>query len=89
VELGDVTAALLELPELAEATVVAQHSEGDDGARLVAYVVPTAGQTPTVNALRVALEAKLPSYMVPAQFMSLPALPRNANGKVDNAALPS
>ena len=87
VELGDVTAALLELPELAEAIVVAQHSE--DGARLVAYVVPAAGQAPTVNALRVALEAKLPSYMVPAVFMSLPALPRNANGKVDNAALPS
>jgi acyl carrier protein len=86
VELGDVTAALLELPAVHEATVVAQPR--DDGVRLVAYVVPKPAVAANVTELRTTLEAKLPSYMVPSVFVLLAALPRNANGKVDNAALP-
>jgi amino acid adenylation domain-containing protein len=37
--------------------------------------------------LRRDLARKLPAYMVPAAFAVLPALPLNANGKVDRAAL--
>jgi amino acid adenylation domain-containing protein len=86
VELGAVTAALLELPEVAEATVIAQQSD-DEGSRLVAYVVPAAAWAPNVAELRVALQGKVPSYMLPSVFITLGALPRNPNGKVDTAAL--
>ena len=72
---------------MAEATVVAQDSEAD-GSRLVAYVVPAAECAPNVAELRLALQATVPSYMVPSVFITLGALPRNANGKVDSAALP-
>ncbi len=34
------------------------------------------------------LDGQLPSYMIPAVFIPLEQLPRNANGKLDEAALP-
>jgi amino acid adenylation domain-containing protein len=67
------------------------------GHRLVAYVVgrpapassgPPAPTAPTADELRAYLAAKLPSFMVPWAFVQLPALPRNANGKLDRGALP-
>ena len=39
--------------------------------------------------LRSYLRKHLPEYMIPAQFVFLPALPINANGKVDRNALPT
>ena len=40
-----------------------------------------------VAAIRRRCRARLPSYMVPTMCRVMPALPRNANGKVDEAAL--
>ncbi|MEV0266200.1 amino acid adenylation domain-containing protein [Streptomyces sp. NPDC050617] len=42
-----------------------------------------------VAALRADLRDRLPGYMVPAHLVVLPALPLNASGKVDRAALPA
>src|SRR4029078_10216204 len=42
---------------------------------------------PPVAELRGFLRAKLPAHMVPWAFVILPALPLNANGKVDRKAL--
>ncbi|MFH8984013.1 non-ribosomal peptide synthetase [Streptomyces varsoviensis] len=42
-----------------------------------------------VSALRSELRDRLPGYMVPAHLVTLPALPLNASGKVDRAALPA
>jgi len=39
--------------------------------------------------LRKELMAKLPAYMVPSEWLELPALPKNANGKVDRPLLKS
>src|SRR5262249_50201752 len=58
------------------------------GPRLVAFWVPSPGATPPTPAeLKAALAAALPAYMVPSSFMSLPALPLAATGKVDGRAL--
>ena len=48
-----------------------------------------AGQQVEVQALREALAAQLPAFMVPAQIILLPRLPLNANGKLDRRALPA
>jgi surfactin family lipopeptide synthetase C len=57
--------------------------------RLVAYVVPKAGQAPAPGMLRDFLRERLPEYMVAAAIMSLDSLPVTPNGKVDRRALPA
>ncbi|HET7233067.1 MAG TPA: amino acid adenylation domain-containing protein [Longimicrobium sp.] len=88
VEPGEVEAALQTLPGVAEAAVAAR---GDGaGRRLVAYVAALPGAEPLREAdLRAGLRARLPEPMVPAAFVVLDALPLNAHGKVDRAALPA
>jgi amino acid adenylation domain-containing protein len=56
--------------------------------RLVAYVEAQPGRSPSVEELRCFLNAKLPSYMVPAQIVIVNHLPLNPNGKVDFIKLP-
>jgi amino acid adenylation domain-containing protein len=88
IELGEVEAVLAEVPAVRDVVVVARRgAEGDK--RLVAYAAPREGAQLTASDLRNAAREKLPDYMVPAAFVLLPALPLNANGKVDRKALPS
>jgi acyl carrier protein len=56
--------------------------------RLIAYIVARKGTAPSASELREFLSARVPEYMVPAAFVRLNALPLNANGKLDRAALP-
>lgn len=88
IELGEIEAALLSAADtLAQVAVVANQSTGDY--RLVAYLVARAGhEIPDLTQLRATLAIMLPDYMVPALFVSLDALPLNANGKLDRKALP-
>ncbi|WP_245717619.1 non-ribosomal peptide synthetase [Nocardia jejuensis] len=90
IELGEVETALLRQSGVSAAVAVAH--EGAAGARLVAYAaVPeaTSAQHEALSVtLRAALAAALPKYMVPSAITVLPALPLNANGKVDRARLP-
>ncbi|MEW1749997.1 non-ribosomal peptide synthase/polyketide synthase [Streptomyces angustmyceticus] len=89
IEPGEVEAALLDLPAVAEAAVVAVAGERGH-ARLAAYVVPAAGSgAPAVSELRTALGRTLPGHMVPAAFVVLDALPLNTSGKLDRRALPA
>ncbi|HEY8547646.1 MAG TPA: amino acid adenylation domain-containing protein, partial [Acidimicrobiales bacterium] len=81
IEPGEIEAVLLEQPGVDHATVVVR-----DGA-LVAYLTPAPGPAPA--ALRAALAARLPEYMVPSAFVALGELPLTPNGKLDRAALPA
>jgi acyl carrier protein len=66
--------------------VVRQQSET---ARLVAYCVQAADSQMDSRSLRVACEALLPDYMVPAAYVMLDHLPLTINGKLNPAALPA
>ncbi|MEU2388974.1 amino acid adenylation domain-containing protein [Streptomyces sp. NPDC012461] len=88
IEPGEVESALQEVPCVHDVVVVAREDVPGD-MRLVAYVTAAEGTAATPVALRTALAAKLPEYMVPAAYVILDQLPVNANGKVDRAALPA
>ena len=94
IELGEIEAVLSRHPQVAEAAVIARTDGPGASPRLVAYVVLAggegeAGETPAAADLRGFLTAALPEPFVPAAFVVLPALPRNANGKLDRQALPA
>ncbi|MEV8508041.1 amino acid adenylation domain-containing protein [Actinoplanes sp. NPDC051475] len=83
IEPGEIEAALLALPGIADTAVIVR-----DG-RLVAYLVARTGSRPDVDAIRAHLAEVLPDYMVPAVFVTLDALPLTVNGKLDRDALPA
>ncbi|MBN8468384.1 non-ribosomal peptide synthase/polyketide synthase [Corallococcus exiguus] len=87
IELGEIESVLGLHPGVHETrALVREDTPGDQ--RLVAYVLPQAGQAPDASELRDFLLRRLPEYMVPVAFIRLEAFPLNAHGKVDRAALP-
>ncbi|MGC4904013.1 amino acid adenylation domain-containing protein, partial [Micromonospora echinospora] len=88
IELGEVESVLGRQPEVDRCAVVVREDRPGDQ-RLVAYVVPAPGRTPTVDAMRAALARLVPAYMVPSAFVVLADLPSTPNGKLDRAALPA
>ncbi|MGE8158583.1 amino acid adenylation domain-containing protein [Paraburkholderia sp. NPDC080076] len=91
IELGEIEAQLAAHDDVREAVAIV-HGKGAQAA-LVAYVELSAEarerSTRTDAAeLDAHLRHTLPDYMVPAHIVVLDALPRNANSKVDRAALP-
>ncbi len=72
-------------PRVQETVVLAPPKTGGER-RLIAYVAADPAAVSAAG-LRDFLRRTLPEYMVPAAFAVLPALPLNANGKVDRRAL--
>jgi amino acid adenylation domain-containing protein len=87
IELGEIESALASHPAVREAAVAMRDERGSR--RLVAYVVPRPGETVDEAELRAALSERLPEYMVPAAWVTLPALPLTPSGKLDRRALPA
>jgi acyl-coenzyme A synthetase/AMP-(fatty) acid ligase len=86
-ELGEITALLLQHPSVHDGIVITRtESSGDK--RLVAYFVSKHNPPPDAMELRKFLGKKLPSYMIPACFISMGFLPLTPNGKIDRKALP-
>ena len=59
----------------------------DIGDYLMAYVVPDDGARLDVGEVRAECERLLPPHMLPAAYVTLPAIPLTPSGKVDRAAL--
>ncbi|WP_228538976.1 non-ribosomal peptide synthase/polyketide synthase [Nocardia sp. XZ_19_385] len=79
IELGEIESVLGAVDAVVRAVAVVRDEQ------LVAYVVGAV----EVPRLRAAAVRALPAYMVPAAFVVLDALPVNASGKLDRAALPA
>ena len=88
IELGEIRTTLLEHPGLRDAVVVLDAEGGSAEQRLVAYYVRRPESTVDGHELRRWLHHDLPSYMIPALYVEIEALPLTRNGKLDRKALP-
>jgi amino acid adenylation domain-containing protein len=88
VELEEIEQAVRSLSSVNECVVVLREDEDGDK-KLIAYIVPDASSELTPGKFRNYLKTKLPSYMVPASFELIDALPLLPNGKINRRALPT
>ncbi|MFF4244836.1 amino acid adenylation domain-containing protein [Streptomyces sp. NPDC001822] len=82
IEPGEIEAALLAVPGVREAVVMADR-DAPGGPRLVAGVGCDPEASRTAYEWRVALGDRLPDYMIPVVVAEFPCLPLNRSGKVD------
>ena len=87
IEPGEIEAALAAQPGVREALVLLREDSPGER-RLVGYVSAADGADLDLAALRQALKAALPAYMLPSALVRLARLPLTTNGKVDRRALP-
>ena len=87
IELAEIEGVLAQHPAVAEAAVGIDERRAGERA-LVAWWAARPGEGATAAELRGFLKERLPEPMVPSLFALLPALPRNASGKLDRRALP-
>lgn len=86
IELGEIDACLGQLPEIRHCAVTVVGDERNPV--LAAWIAESAPGAVKAEAVKQALMAKLPAYMVPSCFTLLPELPLTASGKVDRRRLP-
>jgi acyl-coenzyme A synthetase/AMP-(fatty) acid ligase/acyl carrier protein len=87
VDIGEVEAMLLEIPEVKRCTVVGREDKAGE-LRLVAYLVPAGATLPGVSELRRHMAGRLPPYLGPSAYVWMDELPLTDTGKVDAGALP-
>lgn len=88
IELDEVEAQLAKLPQVREAAVMLR-GEASDTKKLVAWLVPADPDGPPPANLWRDMKRRMPEWMLPGAVVWVPALPLNANGKVDRRALPA
>ncbi|HEX7953140.1 MAG TPA: amino acid adenylation domain-containing protein [Burkholderiales bacterium] len=86
IELGEIELSLHALAELRDSAVVAVQSDGFEG-WLICCAYVAADNEVSPEGLRTRLAKALPAYMLPARWMRVDVLPKNANGKVDRPGL--
>jgi acyl carrier protein len=88
IEPGEIEALARSLPGVGECVVLLREDRPGDQ-RLVAYVVPAGRAQLDAQAVREALRARLPEYMVPSDVLVIGELPLTPNRKIDRKALPA
>ncbi len=87
IELGEIEAALNAQPILKECAVIGVDMGGFEGTAICCAYAPLEGEEVSDARLRSRLAELLPSYMLPAHWLALEALPKNLNGKIDRPKL--
>ncbi|HYM78904.1 MAG TPA: amino acid adenylation domain-containing protein [Candidatus Dormibacteraeota bacterium] len=86
VEPSEISVALGQHPSVQTSALLATEDAPGE-TLLTAYLVLAQGATVTAAGLRDFLRQRLPEYMIPAAFVTIPSLPVTEQGKVNRAAL--
>ncbi|MGH8076953.1 MAG: phosphopantetheine-binding protein [Lysobacter sp.] len=90
IDLSEIEAHLDAQASIAQSVVTWRDGDGGEWQPLVAYVVAAdLDREPDETAIRAALLTRMPAYMVPGQFVFLPAMPLTPRGEIDRHALPA
>ncbi|MEO1709181.1 MAG: MupA/Atu3671 family FMN-dependent luciferase-like monooxygenase, partial [Pseudomonadota bacterium] len=84
IEIMEIETTLLSHPEVSQGCVVTQTVADDIR---IAAVMMSHPNAPTESELRAYMSARLPDFMLPAQYVWLDALPLTPNAKIDRKAL--
>jgi len=87
IELEEIETILNQHPAIHQSAVIVREDNPNDQ-RIVAYLTVT-GDEPVSSDLRAYLQTRLPTYMIPAAYVMLPAFPLTPNGKIDRKTLPA
>jgi amino acid adenylation domain-containing protein len=87
VELSEIENTLRQHTDVDDA-VLLPPEEDDPKQQLIAFIQPPPDAPNDAAALKDHLRQFLPSYMIPASFVFVEAMPLTANGKIDHRALP-
>jgi len=90
VELGEIEQSILQLPDIKSA-VVTNQKDDEGNTLLIAYIVIGNGiidDVKTIEKVSLLLKQKLPSYMLPNEYIPISDIPVTANGKLNFNALP-
>jgi len=88
IELGAIEAAIGQYEKIKEVVVLLKTQQNTSHQKLVAYTTINGDQNVNISNLRMFLKDKLPTYMIPANFVILDKIPLTPNGKFDRKALP-
>ena len=78
---------LLNQHEAIADTAVTTHPDSQNNLQIVAYLIPKNGSQPDNRSLISYLREQLPTYMIPAAFVTVDAFPKTNNGKINYRAL--
>ncbi|MCU0287271.1 MAG: condensation domain-containing protein, partial [Acidobacteria bacterium] len=87
IEVGEIEKKIAEFEGIEDAAVVYREKNSEEK-YLCAYFVCGKDREIEVSQLKKELSKKLPDYMIPQYFMRVGKIPRKANGKIDDKALP-
>ncbi|SFO73695.1 amino acid adenylation domain-containing protein [Chitinophaga sp. YR627] len=88
VELEEIEKCLAKYPDIYEAAVLLQRTEGEQHAKLVAFYTAVDNKKElSAESLINFLKAYLPDYMIPSDIIPLDVMPVNENGKLNRQQL--
>jgi len=87
IELGEIEAAVNAQAGIRECAVVGVDAGGFEGVTICCAYSTADGAELAPLALRTAVSALLPPYMLPTRWRELDTLPKNVNGKIDRKAV--
>ncbi|MFG3716171.1 AMP-binding protein, partial [Micromonospora sp. NPDC047730] len=86
IELGEIESVIAGVAGVRDAVAMV-HTSVVGEARLLAFYLPEGPDAGLVERVRRECARRLPEYMIPSDLTAVEAIPLNANGKVDRAAL--